>query len=247
MRVGIISDIHSNVEALRAVLQEFEDRHVEKIICLGDIIGLGSRPDECVALLQENSDKILCAVRGNHENYLLKELPVHNHGDKTKAKLPKEILDLFRWNHRQIVESSLNYLKKLPEYAIVEVEGTKIFVSHYPKENDVYRQFYYKPNLKESEEIFAGYDADVYLYGHTHIRNLQQSKSGKLYINPGSVGCPIGTDSASAGILDVEKDKITYEQLDIVYDIETVIDDMLQHSSEVPAIDYTVRRFYRED
>ena len=91
MRVGIISDIHSNVEALRAVLQEFEDRHVEKIICLGDIIGLGSRPDECVALLQENSDKILCAVRGNHENYLLKELPVHNHGDKTKANLVKAI------------------------------------------------------------------------------------------------------------------------------------------------------------
>ena len=61
------------------------------------------------------------------------------------------------------------------------------------------------------------------------------------------MGCPIGTDSASAGILDIEKDKITYEQLDIVYDIETVIDDMLRHSSEVPAIDYTVRRFYRED
>ena len=53
MRIGIISDVHSNIDALRAVFDEFTDRNVDKIICLGDIIGLGAHPEECVQHCRE--------------------------------------------------------------------------------------------------------------------------------------------------------------------------------------------------
>lgn len=186
-------------------------------------------------------------MRGNHENYLLKELPVHDHNDTSKPKLPKEIIDLFRWNHDQIIENSIEFLESLPSEEIVEVEGTKIYVSHYPQNKDgSYRQFYHNPNVAQCEEIFANIDADVFLYGHTHVRNTDRTED-KLYINPGSVGCPIGTDSASAGILEITKDTISYEQLDITYDIASVVDEMLGYSDQLPAISYTVQRFYRED
>ena len=99
MRIGIISDVHSNANALKAVLKEFDNRGVEKIICLGDFIGLGARPEECVKLIQSRQNQLLAAVRGNHEKYLLEALPVYSHNKKTYPKIPQEILDLFRWNH----------------------------------------------------------------------------------------------------------------------------------------------------
>ena len=73
MRIGLISDIHSNIDALHAVYQEFEERQVDKVICLGDIIGLGAHPEECIQFLKNHQDKILSIVKGNHEDYLLKE------------------------------------------------------------------------------------------------------------------------------------------------------------------------------
>ena len=84
MRIGIISDVHSNIDALRAVFQEFTDQGIDKIICLGDIIGLGAHPEECAQFLEKRQSQLLASLRGNHEDYLLKELPVYNHNDKWK-------------------------------------------------------------------------------------------------------------------------------------------------------------------
>ncbi|MBP5656122.1 hypothetical protein J6X15_00875, partial [Candidatus Saccharibacteria bacterium] len=64
-------------------------------------------------------------------------------------------------------------------------------------------------------------------------------------INPGSVGCPIGIEAASVGILDITPEKTTYEQVDVPYDVDHAINDMLQYSDKLPAVDYTVNRFYR--
>ena len=74
MKIGIISDAHGNINALNAVLEEFDKIQVDKIICCGDIIGIGANPEETVqALIQRKN--ILIAVKGNHEQYLLEGLP----------------------------------------------------------------------------------------------------------------------------------------------------------------------------
>ena len=64
MRYAIISDIHSNLEALESVLKQIENERVDKIFCLGDIVGYGPNPDECVDLVRENCEIILT---GNHD------------------------------------------------------------------------------------------------------------------------------------------------------------------------------------
>ncbi|MCR5572440.1 MAG: metallophosphatase family protein [Candidatus Saccharibacteria bacterium] len=246
MRIGIISDVHSNIDALRAVFDEFTDRDVDKIICLGDIIGLGAHPEECVQFLKEHQSQLLAIVLGNHENYLLKEIPVYNHNDSSLEKLPQEIIDLFKWNHEQISHDSINFLRQLQRCQTVEVEGKKIFVSHYPlNQLGTYRKFYCRPNSAQCKQLFKDIDADIYLFGHTHIRCVAKSRDSKLYINPGSVGCPIGIEAASAGILNITDGNLNYEQIDVPYDVDHAIDDMLQHNDELPAIDYTVNRFYR--
>ena len=78
MKIGVISDIHSNIVALNKILNEFEKIKVDKIICCGDIIGIGANPEETVKTLMQKKD-ILIAVRGNHEQYLLKGLPKNVH------------------------------------------------------------------------------------------------------------------------------------------------------------------------
>lgn len=74
MRLGIITDIHSNKQALKAVLEKFDEINIDKIICCGDIIGIGPNPEEVTQMLMERKD-ILIAVRGNHEKYLIDGLP----------------------------------------------------------------------------------------------------------------------------------------------------------------------------
>ena len=220
LRIGIISDVHSNVDALKAVLDEFERRDVDKIICLGDTIGLAAHPEECIKLLEEQLRKgrILSAVRGNHEEYLLTELPIHNHNDASKSKLPQAILDLFMWNHSQVSAQSVSMLSQFPRQEMITVDKVRIFVTHYPlNRTGDFMPFYMKPTLKECRKIFKYAHADVYLFGHTHVRDLKIGRRGDFFINPGSVGCPIGTESASAGILEVNGKQIAYHQLDVDY------------------------------
>ena len=246
MRIGIFSDVHSNIDALRAVFQEFSDRGVEKVICLGDIIGLGAHPEECIQLLKEHQHQILAIVKGNHEDYLLKEIPVYNHNDENLDKLPREIIDLFKWNHEQVSSDSIDYLRQLSREQTIKVAGKSIYVSHYPLDQlGKYRKFYYRPDSTQAKQLFSNIDADIYLFGHTHIRCIVKTRSGKLFINPGSVGCPIGIEAASVGILDITPEKTTYEQVDVPYDVDHAINDMLQYSDKLPAVDYTVNRFYR--
>lgn len=246
MRIGIISDVHSNVHALEAVLKEFDNRGVEKIICLGDMIGLGSRPEESVQLLKSRQNQLLAVVRGNHEKYLLEALPVYSHNEKNYPKLPEEVLDLFRWNHSMLSQDSIDFLSQCPLETVVKVLGKKIFCSHYPLDiSGTYRQHFFRPNAAQCKKLFEGKTGDIFLFGHTHIRSIVKTHDGKYYINPGSVGCPIGTEAANVGILDITKDEIHYQQLDVVYDVDYAIEDLLQHSSELPAIDETVNSFYR--
>ncbi|MGX8704004.1 MAG: metallophosphoesterase family protein, partial [bacterium] len=68
MRYGIITDIHNNVSALRAVLKQLNQMNCDSIICCGDIIGIGPNPEETVQELLRVPQ--LVAVRGNHESYL---------------------------------------------------------------------------------------------------------------------------------------------------------------------------------
>ena len=65
MRTAVISDVHSNIEALSAVFSELDRTGIERIICLGDLVGYGADPEDCVNLIKEKCDVV---IRGNHDN-----------------------------------------------------------------------------------------------------------------------------------------------------------------------------------
>lgn len=223
MKIGIITDVHSNIIALNTVLNEFEKIKVDKIICCGDVIGIGPNPEETIQALIKRKD-ILLAVRGNHEQYLLKGLPKNVHDDGRTMSL--EEIDNHEWTHSKLSENSKNFISKFKISNIIEIEGKKIYIVHYPSnENRIYKKHIKKPTIKQNEEMFSEIDADIYIYGHTHTTSIN-NKNNKWYINSGSLGCPIKSNIANAGILEINKNEICYKQLKIEYNINEVIKEI---------------------
>ena len=226
MKIGVFSDTHSNIDALRAVFIEFEKKKIDRFICLGDTIGIGPFPKECMDFLMERKDMFLGYIKGNHENYIVKGIPVRAHNEPNGIILSDEEKGTHSWNHSQLTQKQKEFIINLPIRDILEVEKKKIVIEHYPMDkNDKFKKFHKRPTLKQLEESFDEKDGDIYLFGHTHVKAYYED-NGKFYINPGSLGCPVGTNSACAGILTIENNQISYEQLDVSYDIEKVINDI---------------------
>ena len=120
MKIGIISDIHSNVQALKAVLKEFNKIKVDKIICCGDIIGIGPNPEEAVQMLIKKRE-CLISVRGNHEKYFTDGLPKEVHDDKRKMSFDK--IQNHKWTQSMLSEESIKFIKELPVEKSIEIEN----------------------------------------------------------------------------------------------------------------------------
>ena len=239
MKIGIITDVHSNVIALNAVLDEFEKIQVDKIICCGDIIGIGPNPEETVQALMKQRNKLIC-VRGNHEQYLITGLPneVHNN----KRKMSDDEIKNHKWNQSKLSNESKKFIRHLDISNMLQIGNKKIYIVHYPiDENLKYKKFMKFPSIKEQKEIFKNINADILLYGHTHIACIN-NKEEKWYINCGSLGCPMKNNTANAGILTIDNNKINYRQLNVEYDVNMVIKEI--EKTKIPFYKEILKIFY---
>ena len=242
MKIGIITDIHSNIQALNAVLAEFEKIKVDKIICCGDIIGIGINPEETVQALLKRQD-MLIAVAGNHENYLLKGLPDNVHDDK--RKMSNEEVENHKWNHNKLSKQSKEFLNKLKLVQDIEIEEKRFYITHYPvKEDSTYKKHIKNPSLEESKKMFEGINADVFLYGHTHTYSVN-CEEDKWYINTGTLGCPMDSNIAKAGILEIRNGKIKFNEINVKYNVKEIIDEIKK--LEFPFYKGILKIFYGEN
>ena len=187
MKIGIISDIHGNVKALNAVLKKLEKQNIEKIICLGDLIGGSPMSEEVVQKIIQIKDKLII-VRGNRERYIIEGMPKVVHDEKIEVN--KEQQERFMWLKNSLSDSSKEYIHSLPKELTYEVEGKKIYICHYPMTTDGnFRKHVKNATSEENEVMFVGIDANIYLYGHTH-EEIYNRVNNKMYINPGALGCP---------------------------------------------------------
>ena len=239
MKIGIISDIHGNVKALNAVLKELTKQNIEKIICLGDLIGGSPMSEEVVQKIIEIKDKLII-VRGNRERYIIEGMPKVVHDEKIEVS--KEQQERFMWLKNSLRDSYKEYIHDLPKELTYEVEDKKIYICHYPMKKDGnFRKHFKNATPEENEEMFKGIDADIYLYGHTH-EEIYNSINNKMYINPGALGCPGKTEYAPYGVLTINKEKQEYEQKYAEYDVQEVIDNIKQ--IKFPGYEGVLRLFY---
>ena len=183
MKIAIISDIHGNLEALKATLKDIEKRQVDKIICLGDTIAKGVHPKECLSLIRKKCEIVL---QGNCDVYFSIE---HQNIDEMDELKQKRI----KWNKSLINKEDREYLLSLPFAYEFYMSGSLVRVFHAtPTANDIaianvdkietkYQMFLPSENT-QSQNI-----ADVVIYGHIHHPYMDKIYN-KTIINVGSVG-----------------------------------------------------------
>lgn len=225
MKFGIITDIHNNAAALEKVLERLKSENCEKIICCGDIIGIGPYPEKTVQMMMKIPN--LIAVRGNHEGYLLGGLP-EEYTDELKTELmDRSEFEYHKWEHSLLSESSVDFLSKLQYKQEFTAGNKKIAVMHYCMDDkNRYISYTPKPGEDGLKKMFANYDADIILYAHDHSRMIKEV-IGKWYINVGSLGCPAAEKNiARAGILEINGSYVSVKTADIEYDVSKVIDEI---------------------
>lgn len=171
MRIGIFSDLHSNIYAWQAMMILEPD--IEHWVCTGDFVGLLPPVNEVVA---EIKAKQVIAVQGNHEQYLIKNEDIAYSFTANEAiKKQREIITL----------ENKAYIANLPKSLTITLAGIKFFITHQLTE---YKTDKYVLDLETIDEHYHEYD--VVLFGDTHLPLIAYSKN-VIVINPGSVGFPV--------------------------------------------------------
>lgn len=215
MKIGILSDIHNNLPALEVALRFFDKEKCDGILCAGDIIGIGPYPEETVQRIRKL--KNVTTVRGNHERYL-------TDGLDSAPSMHESERQYHLWEHGRLSKESKAYIESLPYSVRLLLDGISVLVLHYcMDEKNRYVHFKPRPTPEDCACLFAGIDADVIIFGHTH-NALCCGDGRKLYINSGSLGCPSKSRNlASCGILSTSGGKASYEGFSLPYDSDAVV------------------------
>jgi diadenosine tetraphosphatase ApaH/serine/threonine PP2A family protein phosphatase len=230
MTIAIISDIHGNVDALQVVLEDISQRKIERIICLGDIIGYGPDPCACLDLVMQRCE---WSLMGNHDFAVLYEPTSFN----TSAE------QACFWTRRQFeIEPDPQVRRKRWEYLgglLIRkrfAEATWVHASpRRPINEYIFPDDVLTAPMK-MQQIFDRIDHRCFC-GHTHVTGVftdepdfyppadlngsyRFTEKEKCIVNPGSVGQPRDRDPrASYAIL--HDDRVEFVRLD--YDIDAVI------------------------
>ena len=221
MRIALISDLHSNREALDAVREDIAKRSVDTIYCLGDVVGYGPEPEYCVDVVREACE--LCLM-GNHDEALFRDaidFNPHARGaiDFTRSRMQPT------WYSSGERKARWKYLKELP---LVHTEGRFVFVHGSPR--DPVREYVLSTdgflNPEKLRSIFASFEG-VAVGGHTHhpgvhdedlrfhglngadSMSFELTEGQKWFVNVGSVGQPRDSDNRACYAV-LEGDTVTW-------------------------------------
>ncbi|MBN1231123.1 MAG: metallophosphoesterase family protein [Anaerolineales bacterium] len=228
MRALVISDIHGNLAALNAVLEQAVD--FEAIWCLGDIVGYGPNPNECIQKLLEYPK--FQSVLGNHDAAAIDLMDTTSFNSEAQLAI--------NWTKRQLTKASLDFLNQLPE--MIEVDE-KVTITH---GSPRYPIFEYLLDTRSATENFDYFDTDYCLVGHSHLPLLYEylpddyiarirfpkyhqelPLSPRAILNPGSVGQPRDRDPRAAFAI-YDTDTISWEFCRVQYEITKTQKMMLE-------------------
>ncbi|WML33721.1 metallophosphoesterase family protein [Clostridium sp. OS1-26] len=207
MKIAVISDVHGNLEALKAALESIEKLKVDTIVCLGDLVGYGPYPNEVIELIR---DQKIMNILGNYDAAVLEEkFNYIRDNEVNKFCMP--------WAAKELKEENRLYLRSLPRQIVLEFENKKIYFVHGSIRSI---NEYLKEDSREVEEVMKIFEGDILVCAHTHIP-YKKFYGNKLLLNDGSIGKPkIGRSNGTYLIIDIDKEKIESEIVEFTYDYE---------------------------
>lgn len=221
MKILILTDIHANLTALEAVLEDVGE--FDAVWCLGDIVGYGPDPNECIELVQELPN--LECVLGNHDAAVVKRI-----GDNAFNLDARHVIE---WTAQTLKPANIKFLSNLPEKRIIN----GVTLVHGSPRQPVWE---YLLDTRTATMNFAYFDTPFCFVGHTHLpvvyyldedtrsarlmipeHNTQIVLAPRTIINPGSVGQPRDRDPRAAyAVYDPEQNYWEFHR--VIYDIEDV-------------------------
>ena len=229
MKLAIVSDIHANLEALRAVSAEISAHAVDRIVCLGDIVGYNTDPAECIAIIRQLD--AIC-IAGNHDRAVT--------GQITTDGFSHTAARAVAWTRARLDTGDLDYLRRLPLTATVADHLVAVHGALHPETGCESVRLETDELRRQSFAALAHHSsrARVCAFGHTHRLGIFEFEDGVMrqcggdqvalradayyLINPGSVGQPRTADRrASFLILDTTRRVVTVHR--VSYDAAAVL------------------------
>ncbi|NUV00168.1 metallophosphatase [Marinitoga sp. 1154] len=224
MKLAFISDIHANLEALNAVLKDIKKREIEKIYCLGDLVGYGPNPNEVIDIIKKEKIE---SVMGNYDNAIGYEKEscgcAYNPGRETEVGD-----ESINWTIKNTTKKNKKYLKSLSSKIELKIEGINLLLVHGSPLNHLFE--YIKPDIDilRLKEIVNKTNADIIITGHTHLIMSKHIK-GKAILNPGSIGrTKDGSPLATYLILEINNGIYNYEFIKVKYDVKKTVEKIIE-------------------
>ncbi len=232
MRYGVISDIHSNLEALDAVLAAFRKERIQSFLCLGDIVGYGPNPNECIERIA--SLKKVQVTGGSHDFAAV--------GLKETTWFNDMAVRALSFTKRKIKEENKSFLMRLPRL----IDGSLFTMAHGSPRDPTDEYLLTARQYLDNLEFFR---TPICFIGHTHVpctfftdslgmiqhkplpegEPVTYDPQGKMIVNVGSVGQPRDGDTRACGVI-YDTDKHEVKLIRCEYDIKAVQDKMNQAS-----------------
>jgi predicted phosphodiesterase len=225
MRYALISDIHANLPALEAVLEDIGRRSdIGAVYHLGDLVGYAPWPNETVNLLRERS---IAGVAGNYDSTVATDYK--NCGCRYENPRQEELSHLsYEWTRAHVSRETKRLLAALPFEIVLRPRGGHVtrgprltLVHAHPKSNLIYvensRPDAFLAKMAEDAGLDSG---DVIAFGHTHVP-FHRKVEGRHFVNVGSVGRPKDGDwRACYAVLDFSAANVVVEFVRVEYDVE---------------------------
>ncbi len=224
-RIAVLSDIHGNSEALRAVLADIEEQGgVDYIIALGDLVAFGPDPVGVLELIQARMPMFL--VRGNTDRYLVERRYPRDNGDENWQS---QLLASFEWTAQQLGEEGLQFLASLPRHQFLHFGlSHSILAVHASPRSDEEGIFVDTPDA-ELANMLNDFSCNLMLCAHTHIP-FDRTVAETRIVNFGSVGMPFDHDTrASYGIVHLLPNgeyRVDFRR--VKYDLEAVVQQLAE-------------------
>jgi predicted phosphodiesterase len=220
MRAAVFTDVHANLPALSAALAAIRAERCDLVYCLGDVIGIGPTPRECLELLLHTPN--MRFVMGNHDAWFANGLPDPPPNWMSKGEAAHQ-----RWTHAQLDPGWRKLVGEWPYERTEMIGPLSVTLLHYAT-NESGREFLpivANPTVGQLDRLFGDREAEFVFYGHHHP--FADTTGRSRYVNPGSLGCSSEPTArftiltiAQNGSHDVDHRAVRYDQAEVFRQFE---------------------------
>ena len=228
-KIAIVADIHANKYALNKFLKYIDNKDINCILNIGDFVQIGPNPYEVSNIIL--NDIRFVNILGNNETSLL-EIDEAESNDEIEHRL---------WTREQMKEN-FEKIKLIPKTKIITRNNIKILMIHSRKNDIKGMPLIYTEDIASFVKDYEEFGTDVVLFGHTHEK-LYIEHNGKIFINPGSLGCS-KNGTVDFAILELNDNKnLNCDFKSLEYDKTELIKDY--YKNNVPDKEFLLKTFYK--